>query len=69
MNDVAILGDTNKPGPRRLLHSAWQEAYCGHRLLLLDMRRGSLVGWVARAGESVRCLTTEMQAGILVRGL
>ena len=49
LNDITILGEVDKPGPQRLLHSTWQEAYWGLRLLLFDMWRGSLAGWVARA--------------------
>ena len=51
LNDVTVLGEANKPGPQQLLHSTWQEAYCGLRPLLFDMRRGSLANWVARARD------------------
>ena len=65
LNDVTILGEANKPGPQRLLHSTWQEAYCGLRPLLFDMRRGSLADWVARARDCKMTDDIYMQTGIL----
>ena len=69
LSDITILGEADKPGPQRLLHSTWQEAYCGLRPLLFDMRRGSLAGWVARARGCKMSEDIHAKTGILVRGL